>query len=445
MDISKLDSVAPAIKKRKPHKPARPHKEQYSSITDSFRQSPGTPAPDKVLDPSRISSILLGNEQIGGERIQWKVNLARDYIGNGPLVGSDGTVYAGVDLSRMVALDASTGDPKWTIHTRIFHSSPVQCSDGTVVFYGGERVGDYCLYGVEPSTGKRKWRVEFDEWGISPLTIGPDDTVYLGRESTREMIALDGKTGREKWKTTQDKKVASSALGPGGTLFVKLEHDGKINALSAKSGKKKYDLQMEGWGYNMLCTPDGNLCFTDTSGGAFAVDGKTGKKKWDSPGPNCAGMIPYQTLGKNGTVLLCRHQNGISALDGKSGQVNWDFNPGSSSSAAPVEGPDGTVYAACHNKKLELPAMGAILYALDGTTGEKKWEIWFNSLLQHMTPGPDNSLIVDDDKGNVYSIICDDKKLAEKMKQQAMQQGSQGIADEEEVVNISGVRLKKKR
>ncbi|MDQ7826139.1 MAG: PQQ-binding-like beta-propeller repeat protein [Candidatus Eremiobacteraeota bacterium] len=441
MEIPKTTAVPPKTRKPKALKPPATQKGHFESITDSFSKSAKHAA--ALLDTDKAREILLGKDRIGSERINWVTSIGKESLGIRPSIGADGTVYAGVSLKRLTALKGESGEEKWSHRTRIFCSPPMACPDGTLVFWGGSRAGDYQIYGVDGATGEKKWNIPTDEYGIEEMAVTEDGTVFVAMESSKDLMALDGSSGREKWKAPIEGRTEAVTRGPGGTLFVKQKNNDKILALSEKTGKKKYEFSMETGGFTPVCTPSGNLCVTDTSGNAKAFDSNKGSLLWEAQGPMLGGMYPSLTVGRRGTLLFCPHQQGVKILDEKTGKAKWEFNPGTSATAPPAEGDDGTVYVACHNPALAgSPKMTGVLYALEGETGKKKWELWFDSLPQHVSAGPGNSLFVDDDKGNVYSLICDDAKVAEREKELPAM-GREAIIDEGEEINIGGVKLSK--
>ena len=121
--------------------------------------------------------------------IKWEFAVSNNCIGtgsylfNGPVIGSDGTIYAGI-MTSLYALDSS-GTPKWfyslTNPTSSITSDPAVASDGTVYFIEDSSI----LFAV--ANGVVKWEYlqgttatscggYFDPKS-SPV-IGPDGTVY---------------------------------------------------------------------------------------------------------------------------------------------------------------------------------------------------------------------------------------------------------------------------
>jgi len=90
-------------------------------------------------------------------------------------------------------------------------------------------------------------------------------------------------------------------------------------------------------------------------------------------------------IGKDGTVYVGSRDDKVYALDGKTGQRKWAFKTGDDVTSSPAVAADGTVYVGSWDMRL---------YALDGATGAEKWEL-------PMDGGVYSSPAIDDD-GTVY-------------------------------------------
>ena len=117
---------------------------------------------------------------------------------------------------------------------------------------------------------------------------------------------------------------------------------------------------------------DGTVYFGSKDKKIYALDGKTGAKKWefetgewkDTFGRAWSGVNSSPAIGADGTVYFGSDDKNVYALDGKTGAKKWGFKTGSYVLSSPAIGSDGTIYAGSADKKL---------YALDGKTGAKKW------------------------------------------------------------------------
>ena len=104
----------------------------------------------------------------------------------------------------------------WTFKTDVrnvgFVSSPA-IADG-VVYVGSE---DGRLYALDAATGQEKWSLKTDgEVYSSPAVAG--GMVYVGSGDGR-LDALDAETGQEKWSFKTDGEVYSSPAVAGGVVY----------------------------------------------------------------------------------------------------------------------------------------------------------------------------------------------------------------------------------
>jgi outer membrane protein assembly factor BamB len=170
-----------------------------------------------------------------------------------------------------------------------------------------------------------------------------------------------GATGRVKWEYTLGSVGFSPALGPDGTLYVKSQN--ALTALDKASGLLKWEIA------------------TGESESAYA--------KNSTP-----------AIGRNGTVYVAVSPNKVVALDGTSGQFQWEFvwneyDTYRRSMGGPNIGPDGTVYATgVYTRPGEAFPSGGLVFALDGATGEKKWQQRLGSLVSPPVVGPDGTVYV---------------------------------------------------
>ena len=257
-------------------------------------------------------------------------------------------------------------------------SSPAIGPDGTV-YIGSDKV-----YALNAKTGTKIWELELGETGGFSPVIAADGTIYV---SSDKLYALDGKTGTKKWEyKTGDWKDADgdtystvttgTAIGNDGTVYVGA-HDKKIYALDGKTGTKKWDFSFEkerekrdtdAW--TPTIGKDGTVYFGTsngeyflTKGWIYALDGKTGVKKW---GRQVGGVATSPSIGPDGTVYVGTDSGDLFALDEKTGHTVWSFRTSTRSDvdSSPVIGMDGTIYIA---------PLRTTVYAFDGKTGKTKW------------------------------------------------------------------------
>jgi len=95
---------------------------------------------------------------------------------------------------------------------------------------------------------------------------------------------------------------------------------------------------------------DGTVYVGSSAGKLYALNGKTGAKKWEFK-PSFLGILSSTAIGFDGAVYFTEHQK-INALDGKTGAKKWEFETGGSMISSPVIGADGTLYIGSGDKKI---------------------------------------------------------------------------------------------
>ena len=172
------------------------------------------------------------------------------------------------------------------------------------------------------------------------------DTLYtMGARSQEELIAIDIKDGKEKWKATIGPVFGNRwGDGPRGTPTVDGDHvyalggQGNLICAQAKTGKVLWTVSMKdlggstpGWGYcesvlvdgdHVICTPGGK------KGAIAALDKKTGKLVWQSKeftdGAQYASIIVAEHNGARQYIQLT--MNSVVGIDSKDGKLLWKSN-----------------------------------------------------------------------------------------------------------------------
>ncbi len=190
---------------------------------------------------------------------------------------------------------------------------------------------------------KKVWTFDGAGLGYSGHAIVGDTLYTMGaRDAVEFVIAVDVKTGKEKWSAEAGPLLTNGwGDGPRGTPTVS---DGKVYALSGKGrlvclnaadGKSVWSADMveiggkvPGWGYTESVLVDGELVIC-TPGGAqgtmAAFDKTTGAKKWQSAawtdGAQYASVIA--ATHNDARQLIQLTQQNVAAVNAKDGSVLW--------------------------------------------------------------------------------------------------------------------------
>lgn len=333
-----------------------------------------------------------------------------------PALGG-GAIFVGSHGGTVYALDRETGCARWTfnagaeVRTAIV-LSPWQADDEKAVplAFFGDWKGN--AYAIEAFTGKLVWKVRADEHPAAVITAAPalyQDMLYVPVSSLEEasaalpgypccsfrgsILALDARSGREKWRTwlvdEPRPQAEGKTLGPSGVpVWAGLAIDEKrgrliaatgdnytqpttelsdaILALDLKTGAIAWHFQaLEGDAWNVSCvTPDPANCPEDA-------------------GPDYDfGAIPVLARGNDGRdYVLAGQKSGIAwAVDAQTGRLAWKRQVGRGGMAGGVHfgiaADSGRAYVAISDMPdgIERPYPAAPgIHALDVATGRPLW------------------------------------------------------------------------
>ena len=183
---------------------------------------------------------------------------------------SDGNVYS---------LDAKTGNLKWKFKTNEpVHGTPVL--DQNKIYIGG---WDATLYALNAETGKAIWHfatgTKMGFKGIQSSVAVAGDKVYFGAREPF-FFALDKETGKLIWKyDAENSWILSSAVIKNNTVYVGTSDTYALLALDAKTGAEKYRLKANGYVYTSPAIAGNTIYFGDFTGNFFSLDLLSNGKK----------------------------------------------------------------------------------------------------------------------------------------------------------------------
>lgn len=171
-------------------------------------------------------------------RLRWFFN-SRDVVTATPTV-VDGSVYVGDWSGRVYALRARDGTPRWTFQAkpqRLVYSGQIVASAAVADIRGTRTVfvpSGNTMYALRASDGKEQWRhalgrkgdrndpteIESSPVVVNGMVIFGWDVHNSGKGYPAGVVALDARTGRQRWKlvTAPSADVAAgsaSATGAG--------------------------------------------------------------------------------------------------------------------------------------------------------------------------------------------------------------------------------------
>lgn len=152
----------------------------------------------------------------------------------------NGTIYFGSWDTYLYALDAVSGQLKWKFKTQdqpVYHqlegiqASPT-CYNGSIYF--GCRDGHF--YSLNANTGKLLWKIGMNGSWILTTAAARDGMIYISTSDTYLFMALDAKTGTEKYRFKANGYIYSSPAISGNTAYFG-DFTGKLFALNLVKGK----------------------------------------------------------------------------------------------------------------------------------------------------------------------------------------------------------------
>jgi outer membrane protein assembly factor BamB len=284
------------------------------------------------------------------------------------LVFANGVILATSPRDGIVyALDARTGQPKWTydIEAEVW---------GQLIAGGGRGlVGAYDrkMYAFDIATGKLLWK------GLPTLATGrmagithspelAEDTLYY--VAGNRLIAAQPTDGNTKWAWTipeGDFKCGPVAAGD----YLLLVHGFGLTAFNKETKSPKWTITSEEVGdYIMYYRPlvSGSHLYFQVGKYVAAFDLETGSKVWEYSDAQMDFFGPfYMRLVLHQGVLYVAGSEGnyLYALDAKTGELKWK-----------KEFPEKVVSTPAASGSRLFVAVGQTLYAIDIKTQEIYWE-----------------------------------------------------------------------
>lgn len=217
-------------------------------------------------------------------------------------VVADGTLYVG-DRDALHALDAATGDARWTfsvengdfVHPALAYGEVGGSSATVAGVVPVWSVENGTLLGVSAADGTEQWRVERVPESNSPPVARHDDALVVASET--HLTAYDAATGAERWR-----------------------------------------VETSGVGWPRVA---GDAVYLSGVDAIHAVDAVTGARRWrsrlDSERPVHLGEVA------DGTVSISSWDGWVAALDAADGALGWRHRHGGEPAWFPAVA-DGTVY-----------------------------------------------------------------------------------------------------
>jgi len=315
---------------------------------------------------------------------RWSID-AKDTLEFPPTVGY-GNVYIAQQKGLFFALDAKTGKP--VFKTKNFK----RCAASSPTLAGGTIYQAYMdfvecgendpnptgfLIAMDARTGKEKWR--FKGLPIESSPLFKDGILYFGSWDNK-VHAVRASTGKKVWSYETDERVNTSPAYSKGRIFA-ANQAGNVYALDARSGKLGWEassasspLGAREFFYASPTVAYGRVFIGNSDGTMFAFGAKSGKTLWARP----LGTYIYSAAAAyDKKVYVGTYDGKFFALDAGTGDTKWEKAMPSAVHAAPTV-MDGLVYAAtcssCGSEASRFVKMGTdSTTAFDARSGRQVW------------------------------------------------------------------------
>jgi len=368
--------------------------------------------------PAKTAGLNPAN--VGKLRLKWSFGFAGAERLRGQPTLAGGAIFIGSHNGEVYALDRETGCVRWKFDapTEVRSAvvvAPWKAGDAAArpLAYFGDVRG--AIYAVEAFTGKLAWKIVADPHPAAVITASPSlhaGTLYVSVSSLEEasatapnypccsfrgsVIALDARSGREKWRTWMvgEPKPLSDAqgnerLGPSGVAVW------NSPAIDVRRGQLTIDT---GDNYTRPAT--------DLSDSIVALDLATGRIKWhyqatkgdawnvacmitgntscpEDKGPDYdfgAGTLLAKTKKGRDVVIAGQKAGIVYGIDPASGKLLWQTRVGRGGMAGGVNfglaAAGGVVFAPVSDMfdgtPSKYPARPGV-HALDAATGKELW------------------------------------------------------------------------
>ena len=181
-------------------------------------------------------------------------------------------VYFGSSDGNLYAVNARNGAEIWRFKTNgSFHSTPVLNND---ILYVGS--WDTYFYAINSKTGKELWKFKTGEKvamaGIQASAAVSDGMVYFGARDGY-MYALDAASGNLIWKYDANGSwIVSSAIVKDSVLYVGTSDSYLLLALDTKTGKEKFRFKSNGYVFGKPAITGNTIYFGDFTGKMYSLD-----------------------------------------------------------------------------------------------------------------------------------------------------------------------------
>jgi outer membrane protein assembly factor BamB len=240
------------------------------------------------------------------------------------------------------------------------------------LFYFGTNAGRFLAVDVE--TGEIAWEKQYKRCTASSPVVG-DGIVYqplmvpnpcrdAARDQPGYMIAFDARSGRELWRFRAGAIESSPLLVDGLLYFGSWDHN--VYAVNAKTGRKRWSFETGDEVKGAPAYSGGKIFVGSYDGKVYALDARTGDLRWETEAQarlGGAGNFYSSPAVAYGRVFIGNTDGKVYAFGARSGRLLWSQTTG------------GYVYSSpgVWRRTVYVGSGDGHLYALDAATGDVRW------------------------------------------------------------------------
>jgi outer membrane protein assembly factor BamB len=242
----------------------------------------------------------------------------------GPAVAGKGVLFVGTG-NKVYAVDAATGKPSpgwepFSVNSRVW-GTPLVVSDTAYI-----STLTHKLIALDTTTGKPRWTFDKPQGALAGAPIFDNGVIYVG-SFDKYLYAVDAVSGQERWSFNANNWIWEGPVVVSGTLYFG-DLGGYVHALDAATQKPLWEPFQAGGA--VRATPlyaDGVLYVGTDSGALYALDAATGKERWTQPFkvPNARFLTTPVMQGGLLLVAPLGTPTQLYGLDSSNGQTQWQF------------------------------------------------------------------------------------------------------------------------
>ncbi len=265
---------------------------------------------------------------------------------------SGGDLFFGSMDGKLIALDSSSGNPRWQVSLEGSAEGGIGCAGPAagVGIYGTPLVaGDLVfvsayngrLYAINTDSGALRW-VYPHEGNLEPLAGGPalaGDRVYFGSFDGK-VYALNVATGEKEWQFETGDEIWATPVVDGDRLYIG-SFDNKLYALDTEDGSQVWTFKADGAFVSMPLVYNGTVYVGSLDRHFYALDAADGSLLWSFPANDEEQSRPgswfwASAVAYNNAIYAPCLDGWVYVLDAESGLKITEFDLGSPVAASPV-------------------------------------------------------------------------------------------------------------